>query len=275
MLRRIKYLVMTALLLPWACVTYTSSLGQVRLELPAISEGERVVTYSGYDDVSYGPSAVVWSEPDKVGYTVSYDMGRKIPRWVAYDLTAEETMGTASRDGMSFHVDESAGFRQAEYRDYRGSGWTKGHLAPAADFKWSRKALDDTFCFTNCCPQDETLNGTYWERLERRVRQWAQTFGVVYVVTGPMVAENEYGTIGPGRVTVPDAFFKAVLAKDGESFQSVAFVMMNSSVKQPYPECCMSVNDLEELLGMDLFCGLGDKVEEAVEDTVDRRFWGF
>ena len=255
------------------CGSAADSNGICRYELPATAPGEKLITYSGYSDIRYGDDAEMISDPQKIAYTVSYDSEHRIPRWVAYDLTAEELRGRASRDGKSFRPDERAGVPQADNYDYRRSGWTRGHLAPAGDFRWSDNALDNTFYYTNCCPQTEYFNGTSWEELESRVRYWAKRFGTVYVVTGPIIGDEENGKLGQNRISIPDAFFKALLVRDGNSFQAIAFVMHNTSDPQPYTRCAMSVNQLEEATGLDLFCALDDTIEERIESAYSTDFW--
>ena len=88
------------------------------------------------------------------GFTVSYNSQWRIPNWVAYELTAEETDGPYSRKGKDFMADPTTSVLQADAYDYKGSGWSRGHMAPAADFKWSDKAMTESFYYTNICPQD-------------------------------------------------------------------------------------------------------------------------
>lgn len=70
-----------------------------------------------------------------LGYSVSYNKDRKIPNWVSYELLASETDGPYSRKGKNFRQDPSLRLPQAEDNDYRNSGWSRGHMAPAGDFK--------------------------------------------------------------------------------------------------------------------------------------------
>lgn len=255
------------------CITYSNN-EVCRLELPSIRPDEHIINYVGYDDICYGQASERTIDFEKIAYSVSYDEIHKQPRWVAYSLSKEELYGYARRKGKQFHQDASAPYKQADRSDYRGSGWTHGHLAPAADFSWSDKALDNTFYYTNISPQSETLNTGSWQKLEDRVRNWAEMFGEVYIITGPIIGRAENGSIGINRVTIPDAFFKAVLARDGESFQAVAFILENSSASQTYTNCCLSVNELENIIGIDLFPYLDDSIEETVESTFSKRFWG-
>ncbi len=209
-------------------------------------------------------------------YVSSYNTSTLIPDWVAYELTAEEAQGRRERDGIEFRMDpDLKGCTQAMREDYSGSGWTKGHLMPAADAAFSSNTMAETFYFTNICPQNEVLNAGDWQYLEKRVRNWARIYGSVWVVTGPIVGENRYGTIGERNVTVPDSFYKALLVrrKDG-SYSSIAFVMDNDEERYYLKDCAMSVDELERLTGFDFFPSLDDRIEEKVESSVRLSDWG-
>lgn len=207
------------------------------------------------------------------GYTVCYDEANRIPLWVAYELTNEEANGTVGRSGKYFRPDEKLNVAQAENSDYHGSGWSRGHMAPAGDFKWDDGAMWDTFYYTNCCPQDEKLNNGSWNVLENKVRTWARRFGSVFVITGPIVGQNQAGKIGAHSIVVPDAFFKAVLVYSDEAYHGIAFVMLNNSTPQKLLESYMSINDLEKISGNDFFPALDDSIEEDVEASVDLNLW--
>ena len=159
----------------FSCVFQPEAEGA--LELPELNPTDRIVEYTGY--------------------VSSYNTETLIPDWVAYELTAEETEGTLSRDDRMFSMDRNFKGRQAMREDYYDSGWTKGHMAPAADLAWDEKAMDESFYFMNVCPQKEYLNKKDWQYLEKQVRSWARRYGKVWVITGPIIGKNIYGTIGP------------------------------------------------------------------------------
>ena len=209
-------------------------------------------------------------------YVSSYNTATLIPDWVAYELTAEEADGRRERGGIEFRKDpDLRGVPQAMREDYSGSGWTKGHMMPAADAAFSSTAMEETFYFTNICPQNETLNAGDWQYLEKKVRSWAKRYGSIWVVTGPIVGKNKYGKIGDRDVVIPDSFFKALLVRrpDG-SYSSVAFVMDNDDERYYLKDCYMSVNELEAVTGFDFFPALDDRIEEKVEGTVKKTDWG-
>lgn len=244
--------IMTAGILCAGCV-FTQDIDTARLELPAIESDDYLIEYQGY--------------------VSSYDALTKTPEWVAYELTKDETYGDAVRDGKFFSPDDRVLLPQADDDDYRGSGWTRGHLAPAADFRWSDDAMWETFYFTNCCPQDEELNNGMWNTLEKKCRTWARRFGKVYIVTGPIIGDNRYGTIGDSHVVIPDAFFKAIMVQSGNHWQSIAFVMQNRSYNYNMQSCAMSVDELEELTGFDLFAAMDDAAEADMEKNYKLSFW--
>ena len=225
------------------------------LEIPATSSG-RIVKHGAY--------------------VTSYNLETLIPEWVAYELTAEEASERREREGIEFKMDPSLkGVTQAMREDYSGSGWTTGHMMPAADAATSSTEMAETFYFTNICPQNEVLNAGDWQYLEKRVRAWAKRYGSVYVVTGPIVGENKYGTIGERDVVIPDSFYKALLVqREDRSYSAIAFVMDNDEERYLLKDCYISVNELEELTGLDFFPGLDDRIEEKVEGTVKRSDWG-
>jgi len=209
-------------------------------------------------------------------FVSTYNTRTLIPDWVAYELTAEEASGRHERGGIEFKMDpDLRGCTQAMREDYSGSGWTKGHMMPAADAATSSTTMAETFYFTNICPQNEVLNAGDWQYLEKRVRSWAKRYGSVFVVTGPIVGSNKYGTIGERRVTIPDSFFKALMVRreDG-SYSAIAFVMDNDEERYMLKDCSMSINELEALTGMDFFPALDDRIEEKVESSVKRSDWG-
>ena len=271
------------------CINYTNTGTEQEAPVQEVEIKESPKPVSGYADfrnptrkttqdkststsVNHLPKAQEKEYPiiSYSGYEVMYNPEYKIPRWVKYELLASETDGEWSRKGLKFTPDPSVSFPQADDYDYRGSGWSRGHMAPAADFKWSSTAMIETFYFTNCCPQNLELNSGQWSTLEKKVREWANRYGSLTVYTGPIVLDNAYGTIGYNKVVVPDAFFKAILA--GE--QSIAFVMYNHNNNENMQKCAMSVDDLEALTGIDFFAEQVDDFENQVEATYNLRNWG-
>jgi len=93
--------------------------------------------------------------------------------------------------------------------DYQGSGFSRGHMAPAADMS-TREAMAQSFSLANMVPQDPTQNAGPWNRIEQDTRKYVmRAAGDVYVFTGPVYGDRP-ATIGAGRVAVPDYVYKVV-----------------------------------------------------------------
>ena len=209
----------------------------------------------------------------KRGFTVSFNPNTKLPNWVAYELTANETDGPWTRKGLRFMPDPDCKSKQADNNDYRNSGYSRGHLAPAGDMKWDSVAMLESFYFTNCIPQDEALNNGRWNQLEMKTRALARKYGKIYVVCGPVFLDEDTLRIGHNGVAVPDACFKALLVPKDASYSTIAFLMNNGGESRTVKECALTVDELEALLGLDLFCGLADETEESVECKVVWEDW--
>lgn len=208
-------------------------------------------------------------------YTLLYDTTYRQAAWVAYLLTRKDVKGQGVKRTNTFRSDPevvSRGWPTAVNRDYTGSGFDRGHLLPSADRNDTPEENSATFRLSNVSPQYPALNRQTWRQLEEKVRQWAARYDSLYVITG--------GELKPslprirGGVAIPERFFKAVLVRQETSFRTIAFLVPNT----PYPDTdffnyTMSVNQLEQVLGLDLYTALPDELEEVVEEQTDHSFW--
>lgn len=96
-----------------------------------------------------------------------------MPNWVAWELTRQETTGNEERKSK-FLPDPDLPEPRVEHSDYTHSGYDRGHMAPAADMKWSEKAMQESFYMSNICPQNQKLNRDDWGDLENECRTWAK-----------------------------------------------------------------------------------------------------
>ena len=203
----------------------------------------------------------------RTGYTLSYDAKNKTPQWVAWELTKEETRGKEERSTEFTPDPDVKGTKVVTY-DYSHSGYDRGHMAPAGDMKWSKKAMQESFYMSNICPQDHNLNTMDWNELEMKSREWARRYGKVHIVCGPIYKgiRNEY--IGEHRVKVPDAFFKVILINDSRKQCALGFYFENEAGERPLEEYLTSVDDIENLTGMDFFSALPDNLENRLEKEI-------
>lgn len=206
------------------------------------------------------------------GYTVSYNQAWRLPNWVAYELTREETKGTATRTNK-FITDPMVKGVSASNRDYSHSGFDRGHMAPAGDMTWSSTAMKESFYFSNMCPQVPGLNRGRWKDLEEQIREWAAEDSALVIVCGPLIDKKD-STIGKNRIAVPHAFFKVILAPYVSSPRAIGFIFKNEKDVSPLRSYTATVDSVESLTGIDFFPALPDKIENHVEAQCTPSDWG-
>lgn len=203
----------------------------------------------------------------RTGYTLSYNSFYKTPNWVAWELTRKETEGKAERYDK-FLPDPDLPEPRVEHSDYTRSGYDRGHMAPAADMKWSKKAMQESFYMSNICPQNQKLNRDDWGDLEDACRKWARKYGTVYIACGPIYDKSKPERIGKHQVAVPDRFFKVVLINNRKNPIAMGFVFPNAAHHQKLEKYMSSVDDVEKATGLDFFSRLPDSIENRIEAIV-------
>ena len=197
------------------------------------------------------------------GYTVSYNKELKLPNWVSYELTREETKGKEKRNNR-FIADPLVKGIIATNADYARSGYDKGHMAPDADMKWSPQAMKESFYFSNMCPQHPQLNRRGWKNLEEKIRDWAIADSAIIIICGPIITKQPK-TIGKNKVAVPQQYFKVILSPFVRPMRAIGFLFNNRQALEPLSTYAVTVDSIERLTNMDFFASLPDEIENKIE----------
>ena len=195
-------------------------------------------------------------------YQLDYNESHEQPNWVYYVLTRKGIEGKAER-GNNFKSDPKVSTGSADKADYKGSGYDRGHLCPAADMRNSQLAMDESFFMSNMSPQHPSFNRGIWKMCEMLVR--SSLVDTLYVITGAIFRENK-GVIGNNKVTVPGYFYKVIY--DKRKSKMVAYVIPNDKTTKPLSSFRKSVDYIESLIGIDLFYQLTDDVEHKLESII-------
>lgn len=222
-------------------------------ELPAANAHEKTITHTGY--------------------TLSYNTTYHIANWVAYQLTAEETVPVVKRNNH-FVPDPQLTCCNISNADYKDSGYDRGHLAPAGDMCYSFQTMVESFYLSNMAPQVPGFNRGIWKKLEEQVRQWAIDNKVVYVVTGPVLSKG-LPAIGPDGITVPSRFYKVILDYTEPDIKGIGFIMSNEESREPIRNFTVTIDSVEKLTGIDFFYQLPDQQEKVIESTLDLSKWSW
>lgn len=256
----------------------TGSLA-ARLEMPAPLAGNRVIahwTISGTDSI--------------LTYCLEYDSDKYHSRWVAFRFDGATRARNVGRKDYSIRPqyprDPQLTDRYIE-DDASFNGYQHGHLCASADRLYSRLANDQTFYMTNMSPQKGDFNGGYWTRFEEFVQRCGRSAAfadTLYVVKGGTIAEGQYShRVARSRMVVPKYYFIALLKVKNNVYSAVAFWVKHDSYGYDFDhqapasvvaEHAVSVDELEELTGIDFFHNLPDAVESTVESGYVAANWG-
>ena len=228
------------------------------MELPAMDDPDLgYYSHSFYmNGKTYRNYSFGWSQKDRVAL------------WVAYPLCKLYTNGSAGRTN-AWALDSLLGEDSAApFGGYAGS-YARGHQLPSADRQCSEEANAQTFYGTNMTPQLNEHNEGIWSDLEGKVRGWANTSDTTYVVTGVIVSassKKERDSYG-NSVTIPDAYFKAILKYSKSStlgaWNAAAFYLEHKAYSGGISKShSMSIDELEEITGIDFFVNLPSKLGE-------------
>ena len=206
------------------------------------------------------------------GFDVFFSRDNHQPYYVSWVLTPENVRNVTYPRTNNFRPDPDVA-ESATIQDYKKSGYDRGHMAPSADFRYDLEAQEATFFLTNICPQHNQLNTRAWKNLEDQCRNWAERDSTIIIVCGPVLSDYLTHTIGDTEVTVPDRFFKVVLAPYANPPRAIGFIMPNTKVNGGVQATAVTVDQVEAITGFDFFSALPDELEDEVESSVKYSLW--
>ncbi|MCX7703216.1 MAG: DNA/RNA non-specific endonuclease [Planctomycetota bacterium] len=215
---------------------------------------------------------------ERTAFTSGYSTNHKQPLWVAYNVNWK-TLETSQERENKFKPDPAVPEKEsATDNDYKNSGYDRGHIAPfkSVCLKGDPNAAIESFYFSNICPQKPELNRRGpWRELEDKERDWAQKFGEVWIVAGP-IFDEDLGTLNnKGRIPIPSKFYKIIVRNDGNEVKVLAFMMRQDDKggKKDLEKFLVSVDEIEEKTGFDFLPELPDEIEEQVESKKAGSLW--
>lgn len=224
-------------------------------------------------DFNFLPTSTTGQVVHHQFYSLSYNEKYEQAEWVAYELTQKQLSSIPIKRPY-FEQDPKVTTQSAHYKNFKDSGYNKGHLCPAGDRKFSVEAYNETFFTSNISPQTFEFNGGVWNRLEEKVRYWAQKYEKLYIVTGGILTPN-LKTIGSEKVAVPQYFYKIILDNNGPKIKAIAFLMPHEKSEKGLYQFVTSIDEIETLAGIDFFPELPDELENEIEKSSSYKDWAF
>jgi endonuclease G, mitochondrial len=221
---------------------------------------------------------------EHLAMSLVYSEKHEQAKWVAHIITPDVIGGVEGRSndfrpdpliktGSTVEEDYFLKFQQPDksYK-YEGFGYDRGHLAPSADFRWSTRALSESFFYSNMSPQVVDFNRDSWAKLEDMMRAYITRNPTTqfYMVTGPLLNDNlPKIPKAKNKVSIPEKYFK--IAVDLKNKRAVAFVMPNKKAEYPHESYAVSIDEVEKLTGIDFFASLEDGLENELEAQKDAK----
>ena len=224
-----------------------------------------------FDD-TFLPTSTTGAIIDHAYFTLSYSEAHEQAEWVAYEL-AKKHLSQNDFERPYFVEDRSVKTESADWRNYKKSGYDRGHLCPAGDRRFTYDAYHETFLTSNISPQNPKFNAGIWNYLEQKVRFWADKYNGVYVVTGGVLEEG-LNSIGDEDVSVPHEFYKIVVDVSDGQYKAVSFLIPNKDIKGSFYDYVVSIDVIEAKTGIDFFPKISEDIEYKLESTVDLKAWG-
>lgn len=208
-----------------------------------------------------------------LGYAEEYEQAR----WVTHIITTDIVQTSFGRSN-DFREDEKVRTGSSTQKDYflvdtlengklkyDGFEYDRGHLAPSADFRWSEKALSESFLYSNMSPQKAEFNREIWASLEDAMRGYVMKNNTsLYVVTVPILRQDLLRIEkGINKVTIPKQYAK--IALDLKNNRAIAFLMPNAASSEPLITFATSIDEIEKLTQIDFFSSLDDELENRLE----------
>lgn len=208
-------------------------------------------------------------------YSLSYNPESRQPNWVMWQLTGEHVMNRKEGIWNEYRADlELDSAIRATLEDYSNSGYDRGHMCPGGDCNWDDMGRDETYVLSNMCPQNPELNRGDWKEIENACRKWAEKYGNIYIVCGPIFFKSqEHERIGRNQIPVPEAFFKVVLCVESPSPKGIGFICRNTDGNRKKDFYVNSIRQVERVTGYRFFPQVEDSIKNMVWDMDDISIW--
>ncbi|AEH01343.1 DNA/RNA non-specific endonuclease [Lacinutrix sp. 5H-3-7-4] len=268
MSKKTTYSILTALIL---IAVYSFNLySEKQAQQEVVNTGKKVKSNT---NEYFLPTSTTGQVVHHDGYSLSYSELHEQAEWVAYELKKSHLSNTNFKRPY-FEIDNAVKTKAAHWRNYKKSGYDRGHLCPAGDRKYSKAAHDETFLTSNISPQKHNFNAGVWNRLEQKVRYWASKYNGVFVVSGGIL-KGKMKTIGDEKVAVPNQFYKIVIDNNNGKTKMLAFLMNHEASNLPLYKFVVPVDTIEKLTGIDFFAELDDNIENSLEASGSFKNWSF
>jgi DNA/RNA endonuclease G (NUC1) len=234
---------------------------------------DRVVKFAAYtvsfDGADESNADGVQDEDDKLG----------LPEWVAYQINRiDQPLKKAPKRPYKWLSNKELVKENIQPTDatYKRSGYDRGHMC-MKQIAWRLGANADwnTHTTLNACPQLHKFNAGIWLALEKLTQKWADKYGKIWVICGPIInfPHKKYiGGTNSKRIPVPNSFYKIIIRKDSDGYKVISYIFPHENIlkvngKYQFDKYITTVDEIENATHLDFLTKLPDELEEKIEST--------
>lgn len=220
---------------------------------------------------------------NQTSFSIGYSEKYKNLLWASYRVRTSPLYTNYERFRY-FSTDERTQSK-VHYYQYSNSGYTRGHMAPAATiyYGFGKKEMELTFLMSNITPQVERINGGIWATIENLEREFARVSNrELIVVAGPVFdmdrdsllqCSKRSGKCKDTGIEIPDQFYKIILFYDKniKEYRTIAFLIDHHTKERSIQKFLVSIDKIEELTKINFFPYLHKQLEEKLEANVNKR----
>lgn len=239
-----------------------------RLEYPRLHNGEN--------------DLVVVHQTSSLGitYSLEWDCSKRSQRWTCFQFHDGLPNNGVGRN-ENWQEDDLIPYQYRTHQsDYSGSGYSRGHMCASYDRQTSVEENKQTFYLSNMQPQLSAHNSGIWLKLEQAVQNWGYHSvyrDTLYVVKGGTIdKEEDILAYTSTKMIVPRYFYMCILKVKNGKYSAIGFWTKHEKAADgtTVASCAKSIDEMEQLTGIDFFCNLPDDIEEEVEKSYNLSDWG-
>jgi len=238
----------------------------------SLSASAQTVYYEDAKSVGDFPETMA----EHSSYVVSFNRTTKQPNWLSYSITKKQVSLSNKQAPAKavYAVDPVIKDGQLSSRDFVDSGYRLGSMVASSAMKVDAETYLESFYLCTMCPMDAKFYDQMWLPMQKKLLSWADTYGTLYVCSGPIFISDDLRTAGAKKTKVPNAFFVCVAQKrQNDMWYGCGMVLPNTCVRESLERCVFPIGAIGELTGIDFFVNLPAFVREDVLSQRDTTPW--
>ncbi len=169
-------------------------------------------------------------------YEILYNQDLLTPECVYYTLRDADFKGSQKSKPKYFKADYLLPPPRRKNKDFKFTGYQRGHLCPSGDRDSRKDWFKDTFFTSNIVPMTPEVNAGVWKDIETECRNLATKGHVLKIACGSLTAACNTKSSGEKNWFVPDTLYKVAVCIHCDTLQR-AWIVPNDHGYHSFMNC--------------------------------------